>query len=97
MKQVDLAYALILFTIVAIIACVVNIAARPVGAVAPRNNEFQIVSDSLNETDFTYGANIAVVMVEGCEWIVWSGGHCEINWTHKGNCTSCRKLQRQLQ
>jgi len=98
MKQVDLAYTLILFILVTLISCVEHVPAGPVGNVHPLNTEFQAVRDSLNETGFTYGANVAVIGMDGCEWIIWSGSHWSgshhaVGWTHKGNCASCRKLQ----
>jgi len=97
MKHVILISALLLSIVVTLISCVEYVPTGPVGAVALRNNEFQIVLDSLHETDFTHRANVAVVMAEGCEYIVWTTGYHEVSWTHKGNCASCRKLQRQLQ
>jgi hypothetical protein len=98
MKQVILISALILSIVVTLISCVEYVPSGSVAAVAPQNNKFQAVRDSLRcETDFTSHGTVVIIVVDGCEYIIWTGSHGEIGWTHKGNCTSCRKLQRQLQ
>jgi len=98
MKHVVLISALLLSIVVTLISCVEYVPAGSVTAVAPQNNKFQAARDSLRyETDFTSHGTVDIIVVDGCEYIIWAGSHGEIGWTHKGNCASCRKLQRQLQ
>lgn len=50
-------------------------------------NEFEAMADSVYITQF--GRSVRVYTIDSCEYILWSGSHGEIGYTHKGNCKWC--------
>ena len=53
-------------------------------------NSFQEVAKQFS---INANADVKVITIDSCEYIIWGGGHGEIGYAHKGNCKWCRLRQ----